>query len=117
MERKVKVLNIATIENRPVALVCRKGTFKYSLDSEIKLEVNIEINDKNLLYREEAIKEIITILPNEVPIFSTTGMASRELYEFRKSKSNSVDFYTVGGMGCASSIALGFIRSSKTQIK
>ena len=113
-EKIHKVLNIATTENRPVALVCRKSTFKYSLDSEIKLEVNIKINDKKLFYREEAIKEIITILPHKVPIFSTTGMASRELYEFRKSRNQiPVDFYTVGGMGCASSIALGFIRSSK----
>ena len=41
-------------------------------------------------------------------------MASRELYETRISKNmKPIDFYTVGGMGCVSSIALGFARASK----
>lgn len=42
-------------------------------------------------------------------IVGTTGMLSRELFEYRASKGDGHerDFLTVGGMGHASSIALG----------
>ncbi len=106
------MLDHALEESRPVALVCRKGTFNnskvYSNDIPKK-------NVKDALYtREEIIQSVVDKLPSGIPIFSTTGMASRELYEIRKSKNTlPIDFYTVGGMGCASSIALGFIRASK----
>ena len=42
-------------------------------------------------------------------VVGTTGMLSRELFEFRASRGDGHerDFLTVGGMGHASSIALG----------
>jgi phosphonopyruvate decarboxylase len=58
--------------------------------------------------REDAIEEIMrSSFPSEIFI-STTGMASRELYELREKYGfgHERDFLTVGSMGHASSIAL-----------
>jgi phosphonopyruvate decarboxylase len=61
------------------------------------------------LSREEAIKAVVGCLDHEDFIVSTTGKASRELYEHRMSmKSEDCrDFLTVGSMGHAASIAMG----------
>ena len=99
------VLQQATTEalNRsgPVALVVRKNTFDpFDLPAApLKLELS----------REEAIKQIVSVLPADVPIVSTTGMASRELFELREvsQSGHQRDFLTVGGMGHASQIAAG----------
>lgn len=59
--------------------------------------------------REDAIKAVVDQLgPNDI-VVATTGMASRELFEYRKAceQSHQADFLTVGGMGHASQIALG----------
>jgi phosphonopyruvate decarboxylase len=64
--------------------------------------------DKSLPSREEAIKCLISRADPADIIVATTGKASRELYEARISAAQeSTDFLTVGGMGHASSIALG----------
>jgi phosphonopyruvate decarboxylase len=62
-----------------------------------------------LLTREAAIKLLIDNLPVNTPVVSTTGMASRELFEYRKATNAGYqrDFLTVGGMGHASQIATG----------
>lgn len=87
----------AELENgRAVAFVVRKGALSYERKSEQRNE--------NVLTREEAIKKIISISGDD-PIVSTTGKASRELFELRAEHSR--DFLTVGSMGHASSIALG----------
>ncbi|MCB0394508.1 MAG: phosphonopyruvate decarboxylase, partial [Bdellovibrionales bacterium] len=86
----------------PVALVVRKGTFeKYKLKSANE--------NSQLPTRESAIEKIVEVLPNEIPIVSTTGMASRELFEIRKRNNmgHQRDFLTVGGMGHALQIATG----------
>jgi len=91
--------------NSPFALIVKKDTFE-----EYKPVKNINVNEELFITREAAIEEIInSSLPDEY-YFSTTGMASRELYEIRKklNLSHSRDFLTVGSMGHASSIALGF---------
>ena len=60
------------------------------------------------LYREEAIKTIVELLPKDACVIATTGKAGRELYELRQATGQAQrDFLTVGGMGHASSIALG----------
>lgn len=58
--------------------------------------------------REDVIKRIVAVAGND-PIVSTTGKASRELFEIRAaaSQSHQFDFLTVGSMGHSSSIALG----------
>ena len=88
----------------PFAFIVRKDTFSPYIPS---LKNNAEL-DKGLISREEAIEYIIkTSSPSEVFI-STTGMASRELYDLREKyqTSHERDFLTVGSMGYASSIAL-----------
>ena len=92
----------------PVSIVIRKNTFSQK-DNTNEKEETISYS----LTREEIIEMIGYKAPVNIPIFSTTGMASRELYEIReKHISKTSDFLTVGGMGCASSIALGFLRAS-----
>jgi thiamine pyrophosphate-dependent acetolactate synthase large subunit-like protein len=56
--------------------------------------------------REQAIKEIIEVVKNEpnILIISSTGLISRQLFQLHDSPQN---FYMVGSMGLASSIALG----------
>lgn len=58
--------------------------------------------------REEIIRHIIQV-SGEDPVVSTTGKASRELFELREAfgQSHKYDFLTVGSMGHSSSIALG----------
>lgn len=87
--------------NKPVALIVRKDLFsKYKIKNE---------DDKYSLTREEALNSIISNLNNDDFIVSTTGKASREIFEIRKAnnQSHSNDFLTVGSMGHTSSIALG----------
>lgn len=84
------------------ALVIEKDTFEsYHLSS-------IEQNYLTLC-REEAIQIVTAALDDRDCIVSTTGMISRELFEYRTSIGNNHDrdFLTVGSMGHASQIALG----------
>lgn len=84
------------------ALVIEKDTFDaYTLQ-------NVEKNDF-VLSREEAIQTVAAALGEKDAIVSTTGMISRELFEYRtaKNEGHERDFLTVGSMGHASQIALG----------
>lgn len=84
------------------ALVIEKDTFNtYSLQ-------NVDKNDLTLI-REDAIQTVAETLGEKDIIVSTTGMISRELFEYRTSKNegHERDFLTVGSMGHASQIALG----------
>jgi len=88
--------------NAPYALVVKKDTFAhYSLK-------NNEREKLGLMSREEAIEELIKASKKNEIFFSTTGMASRELYEIRDKYKidHSHDFLTVGSMGHTSHIAL-----------
>lgn len=88
--------------SKPYALVVRKGTF-----DEYKLQQNID----NLcpMSREQAIQIVVDKLREDDIVVSTTGMISRELFEYREAKQqgHGHDFLTVGSMGHASQIALG----------
>ncbi len=83
-----------------VAFVIRKGGLSY--DGKVRYE-----ND-NQMTREEIVRRIAEVA-GEDPVISTTGKASRELFEIRtaKGQSHKYDFLTVGSMGHSSSIALG----------
>ena len=61
------------------------------------------------LNREEALKVIVDNLHERDVVIGTTGMLSRELFEYRvaKGQGHEKDFLTVGSMGHASAIALG----------
>lgn len=84
------------------ALVIEKDTF-----DDYKLQ-NVEVNDF-VMSREEAIHIVASALDEKDCIVSTTGMISRELFEYRVSlgQGHERDFLTVGSMGHASQIALG----------
>ena len=103
IEGLIKSLVEQAIERSgPVALVVRKGTF-----SSYQLE--LDAADPKLPGREEAIAAVLENLPEDVPVVSTTGFASREVFELRKhaNSGHQRDFLTVGGMGHASQIAAG----------
>ena len=84
------------------ALVIEKDTFE-----DYKLQ-NVEKNDLTMS-REEAIQTVAAALGEKDCIVSTTGMISRELFEYRAAmnEGHERDFLTVGSMGHASQIALG----------
>lgn len=87
-------------KGKDVAFVIRKGALTDAPEVEYK-------ND-NRMVREEIIQHIVAA-SGEDPIVSTTGKASRELFETRvaNGQSHKYDFLTVGSMGHTSSIALG----------
>ena len=68
----------------------------------------VSYENENTMLREEIIQHIVKV-SCEDPIISTTGKASRELFETRvaNGQSHKYDFLTVGSMGHSSSIALG----------
>lgn len=94
--------------NAQYAFVIRKGTF-----DDYKLVNNIPVDGK--MTREEAIEKIMLSADESTAFVSTTGMASRELYELRDKHgmSHEKDFLTVGGMGHASQIALSIAMQKK----
>lgn len=85
---------------KSVAFVIRKGAISY--DGKSKYE------NGNIMLREKIIQHIVKA-SGEDPIVTTTGKASRELFEIRvaNGQSHKYDFLTVGSMGHSSSIALG----------
>lgn len=94
---------IKALQNKEVyALVIEKDTFE-----DYKLQ-NVEVNDL-AMNREDAIQTVAAALGEKDCIVSTTGMISRELFEYRTSigQGHQRDFLTVGSMGHASQIALG----------
>ncbi|RHU85790.1 phosphonopyruvate decarboxylase [Clostridiaceae bacterium OM08-6BH] len=87
-------------EGKDVAFVIRKGALTY--------DGKVVYKNDNEMKREEIIRHIIQV-SGEDPVVSTTGKASRELFELREAfgQSHKYDFLTVGSMGHSSSIALG----------
>ena len=96
MDQFQKVLDAG----KDVAFVIRKGALEY--------DEKVEYKNDNIMVREEIIQHIVKV-SGEDPIVSTTGKASRELFETRvaNGQSHKYDFLTVGSMGHSSSIALG----------
>ena len=102
-ESITKAIKYMKEKQAPYALVIKKGTFAdYQIITKYE-GPSLELS------REEAIKLIAQQLNSNEIIVSTTGKASRELYEYREGngKDHSRDFLTVGSMGHASQIALG----------
>ncbi|CAL1538284.1 unnamed protein product [Lymnaea stagnalis] len=92
----------------PFALLVKSKTF-----SACKLKTS---NDNNFpLTREEALFKVINCLDENDAVVGTTGMLSRELFEYRVSMKmgHARDFLTVGSMGHASAIALGIALHKK----
>ena len=110
-QKITKGIDVAISENRPFAIIVKKGTFeKYNI-----LEDKV---DTEIMTREKALKIILKYIPNDAVIVSTTGKTSREIFEIREKNDEPhfKDFLTVGSMGHCSSIALG-IALSQTKRK
>ncbi|MDB2683581.1 phosphonopyruvate decarboxylase [Alphaproteobacteria bacterium] len=97
--------------NGPVAIVIKKNTFENFEPLHLPPSVFS-------VSRESAIITILKLLEKDVSIVCTTGMASRELFEFRAKNNQKIekDFLTVGGMGHASQIALGIARARPNKL-
>jgi len=96
-----EMYNLAKEKSIPVAIIIKKGVFK-EYRSKKKIKIKYEMN------REDAIKIIMDNLDGSEVIVSTTGKTSRELFEYRIARGEKPrDFYTIGSMGCAASIANG----------
>lgn len=100
VEKAMDEFRLLLRAGKDVAFVVRKGA--------LTTDVTVEYKNDNTMVREEVIQHIVKAA-GEDPIVSTTGKASRELFETRVSngQSHKYDFLTVGSMGHASSIALG----------
>jgi phosphonopyruvate decarboxylase len=98
----IEATKLMAVRSTPVAILIKKKTFSI-MPKLATNKVTMELT------REEAIRDVINRLSDSAVFVSTTGMASRELWELRKEKGkgNAQDFLTVGSMGHASSIALG----------
>jgi len=92
----------AVARSGPVALVVRKGTFSACAGEGLK-------QSPLLPTREQAIKSVLGAIDDNAAVVSTTGKASREVFELRRdnAQGHHRDFLTVGGMGQASQIAAG----------
>ena len=96
------LINSAIQNNGPVAILVRKGAFEpYTLKNKVVTAFDLN--------RESAIIRVSELLNDSDIVVATTGKTSRELFEYRVSKSagHQRDFLTVGGMGHANQIALG----------
>jgi phosphonopyruvate decarboxylase len=95
---------VATAVERssPYLLLVEKGTFAAP-------SVSFAAPEPGRASREEALEALVEAVGDGPVIVSTTGMLSRELFEYRvrNGRDSSRDFLTVGGMGHACSIALG----------
>ena len=98
--RQLEEWNPLLSAGKQVAFVVKKGALEF--DGKAKYSNN------SVMLREEIIRRI-TARSGSDPIISTTGKASRELFEIREAngEGHGCDFLTVGSMGHSSSIALG----------
>lgn len=98
--------------NTPVALLVRKGVFTgYTFETaDAKPELSLK--------REEALAAVLDAVGPSAFIVSTTGKTSREVFELRerRGEGHARDFLTVGGMGHASSIAMGVALGTDEQV-
>jgi phosphonopyruvate decarboxylase len=92
-------------ESRPVVVLVHKGAFAgYELIKDVATEFTMN--------RERAVKLVVDALEADDVVVSTTGMTSREVFEYREERGDGHenDFLTVGSMGHTSSIAMGVAR-------
>ena len=109
IEKKInEAINYIKKKNAPFVICVKKQTFeKYKKISKKNLK-------EHLLTREEALSIILSSLPENSIVVSTTGKTSREIFEIRNQNGelHNKDFLTVGSMGHCSSIALGIALSN-----
>lgn len=96
---------------KAIETLCRKEVYALVIEKDTFDTYTLQNVEKNNLTmsREDAIQTVAASLGEKDCIVSTTGMISRELFEYRtqKKQGHERDFLTVGSMGHASQIALG----------
>jgi len=110
LSKLIELLELANRESKPCAILVKKGAFSsYKLQNDIASDLSYK--------REDVVTAVANSLSETDLVVATTGMASRELFEFRASKKqgHSSDFLTVGGMGHASQIALGVAKGDSSR--
>lgn len=100
LSAKMEEFRTILAAGKDVAFVIRKGALTDA--------PKVEYRNDNTMIREQIIQHTVKV-SGEDPVVSTTGKASRELFETRvaNGQSHKYDFLTVGSMGHSSSIALG----------
>ena len=100
VEQQMECFRKKLAVGKDVAFVVSKGA--------ISTDTKISYKNHNKMLREDVIRLIVKNSKKD-PIISTTGKASRELFEIRTAneQGHQYDFLTVGSMGHTSSIALG----------
>ena len=100
VEQQMECFRKKLAVGKDVAFVVSKGA--------ISTDTKISYKNHNKMLREDVIRLIVKNSKKD-PIISTTGKASRELFEIRtvNGQGHQFDFLTVGSMGHSSSIALG----------
>lgn len=96
--------------SQPYIFLVRKNTFS-------KYEIKLDSNNNYKFKREQILNFIMKQVNDRDIIVSTTGMLSRELYEYRYNNKQPIkDFLTVGCMGHCSSIGLGLSLEKENNI-
>ncbi len=100
VEEKLAAWEPLLAMGKQVAFVVRKGALDF--DGKVKYQ------NENAMTREEIISHVVAAAGDGL-IVSTTGKASRELFELREARGegHGRDFLTVGSMGHSSMIAMG----------
>lgn len=109
-----EAVKVAIDRSSPYVVLVEKGTF-----ADVNVSLPPASATEGLVSREDALVSMADAVGSEAVIVSTTGMLSRELFEHRErtGQSGERDFLTVGGMGHASSIALGIaMRESRREV-
>ena len=100
---QIQRLVTSALENRgPVALLVEKGSFAAHPFAPRPDDCPRE--------RETAIQELLAFCGDSDAVIATTGKSGRELYELRVAagQDGASDFLSIGSMGHASHIALGY---------
>ena len=107
MEKAMARLRPALAAGRSVAFVARKGALTH--------DAKVPYKNGYVLRREDAMRTILEAAGADDVFISTTGKASRELFELREARGegHERDFLTIGSMGHSSSIALGIALAKK----
>ncbi len=97
-----QMVRAMTDDPRPRAILIRRGTFA-AYTSASRSTADREFT------RADALAVLLDSLRPEDLVVSTTGMASREVFDYRErhGQGHDHDFLTVGSMGHCSQIALG----------
>jgi phosphonopyruvate decarboxylase len=99
-----QAVDTAKARQCPAVVLVQKDTF-----DRPRVGTVVTAPGPELPSRESALHAVVDALGQDALVVTTTGMLSRELFEYRAADQagDAADFLTVGGMGHASSIALG----------